>query len=143
MKKFLKSKKSKIILISIIGASIFILLSSRYPQKEVPTGGFTSGQCEKASFEINSINCENNLFEIELENTGGIDLDGSFLTIISTDKMQALIANDTEHPLDMGDSAILFIHGRKLAGTISRIEVGFQPCPFAVAVKENLAMACD
>jgi len=104
---------------------------------------YTEEDCKKVGFNVDIVDCRAGLFRLALGNVGEISLNGPWLAIISTDKMQALIANETERPLEVGGTAQLFIHARKLAGTVSRIEAVFQPCPFAVIVKENLDMVCD
>ena len=104
---------------------------------------YTEEDCKKIGFNVDIVDCRAGLFRLALSNVGEISLNGTWLAIISTDKMQALIANDTERPLGAGGTAQLFIHAQKLSGAVNKLEVVFQPCPFAVIVKENLDMACD
>jgi len=126
-----------------VGAFILIflfVLFFQYPEQTATE--FTPEMCGKVDFEIESISCSNNIFEIKLKNAGEVSLDGSFLTLITTENMWAYVANDTDKPIRAGSQGNLIIDAENMEGVVRRIQISFQDCPEAQTEKEGLNLTC-
>jgi len=140
----MKYKKNKMILLLL---AIFLIFFAffLYRYKPVEEGGaihYSPEICKKVEFEITKIECEDKKMKISLFNAGSINLNDTFLVIISTEKMQAFVGSSLEKILKPNQISSLTIDMRRIEGAVNRMEIVFQPCPFSTKVLENLAIEC-
>ena len=102
---------------------------------------YSSDECKKVDFDVANISCEHKTIKMFITNKGEIDLNGTFLAIITTPNLQAFIGASTGRILRVNQTLPLFVNFEK-EDLINRIEIVFQPCPFSTKLIENLNVSC-
>jgi len=119
-----------------------IIIIFLFQQPQLTSTEFTPDRCDDVSFSIESIDCSNSIFEIKLKNMGDVDLDGSFLAVVTTNEMFAYIANDVEIPISPNEAGNLIMDAEDLEGIVRRMQISFQECPDVQQIKEELNLVC-
>lgn len=138
-----KGKMAPILLAAIVIS--FVIFSYNPNPVEEPVIGalhYSPEVCENVDFEITKIDCGDGKMVVHLLNTGSVELNDTFLVIISTEKMQAFVGSSLETVLKPAQVSSMQIHVGDVEGTVNRMEMVFQPCPFSTKVLENLSIEC-
>jgi|YelNatPaOPRAMG01_1025707.scaffolds.fasta_scaffold16054_3 hypothetical protein len=142
MKKIKKiyANLAAILICSIMIYFIFFSPKTQHEVIEEPIL-YSSDECKKVDFDVTNVSCEHRTIKMFITNKGEIDLNGTFLGIITTPNLQAFIGASTEKVLKINQTLPLFLDFGK-EDLINRIEIVFQPCPFSTKVIENLNIKC-
>jgi hypothetical protein len=131
-----------LVAIAISILAIYFLFFLYKPQAKVEEPIFySSEECKKVDFDIKEISCSRGVIKMFITNTGSIELNGTFLTIINTPDVQAFIGGSMEDILKINQTLPVYFDFGK-TDVINRIEIVFQPCPFSNKVFENISISC-
>jgi hypothetical protein len=140
---FTKGKMTLILLAAIVIS--FIVFSYNSNLAEPPVFGALHSSpevCENVDFEITKIDCDDGKMKVHLINTGSVDLNDTFLVIISTEKMQAFVGSSLDSAIRPYQVSSMSVYVRDIEGAVNRMEVVFQPCPFSTKILDNLSIKC-
>jgi len=140
----MKHKRFSVVSLILFIFLLILLIFFFYKPKSVGESGairYPSEICKEVEFNITEIECGKEEMKIYLSNIGSIDLNDSFLVIVSTEKMQAFIGSSLGI-LESNQTSALTIDMKKIEGIINRIEIVFQPCPFSTKIMKNLNIRC-
>jgi len=110
MKKIKKiyANLAAILICSIMIYFIFFSPKTQHEVIEEPIL-YSSDECKKVDFDVTNVSCEHRTIKMFITNKGEIDLNGTFLGIITTPNLQAFIGASTEKVLKINQTLPLFL----------------------------------
>ena len=141
-------KGERIILISmsilLFIISVLLILFSKpkinvmqLPERRV----YSKEECKKVDFEIENIKCFNKTMIVKIKNTGNISIDDDFVGVFHSPNMLVLVGGAGSGNISINKSSSIYFNIGKSV-EIKKIEIVFQPCPFATKVIENISIEC-